>query len=348
MPALLIQLRILGGVSLMSLAIAGVYTAQNSGTDARFRGLCVVDAQNAWASGTGGTFVRTKDAGRTWSPGKVAGAETLDFRDVEAFPGGTAYLLASGEASKSRIYKSTDSGRSWTLQHTNAHPKGFLDALAFFDADRGLALGDPTEGRFTILATDDGGKNWDRIPRTGMPEARPSEGAFAASGTCLVTLGDSHAWFATGGAGQARVFRSRDRGRTWAVAVTPVRADRASRGIFSIGFRDPDRGIAVGGDYQKGDDRTAVVALTTDGGANWTSPKGHGPSGYRSAVAWVPGEGSRTWVAVGPTGADITRDDGETWTPVDPAGFHALAFSKGNAQGWAVGDAGKIASLSIR
>ena len=88
------------------------------------------------------------------------------------------------------------------LQHTNPDPKGFLDALAFWDADHGLALGDPVEGRFVILATDDGGKTWIRIPPGGMPAALPGEGAFAASGTCLVVQGDRNAWFGTG-AGQS-------------------------------------------------------------------------------------------------------------------------------------------------
>ena len=75
-----------------------------------------------------------------------------------------------------------------------------------------------------ILATDDSGKTWTKIPDLGMPLALAGEGAFAASGTCLVVQGDSNAWFGTGGGATARVFRSTDRGRTWAVADTPIRA----------------------------------------------------------------------------------------------------------------------------
>ena len=80
----------------------------------------------------------------------------------------------------------TDGGATWATLYVNKDPKGFLDALAFWDADHGLALGDQVDGRFVILTTDDGGKTWGPIPPEGMPPALPGEGAFAASGTCLV------------------------------------------------------------------------------------------------------------------------------------------------------------------
>src|SRR5438105_3981862 len=65
---------------------------QAAGTDADLRGLSVVSSSVAWVSGTKGTFARTADGGKTWSAGRVAGAEALDFRDVEAFGDATAYL----------------------------------------------------------------------------------------------------------------------------------------------------------------------------------------------------------------------------------------------------------------
>jgi len=81
----------------------------------------------------------------------------------------------------------------------NRDPKGFLDAFAFWDVDNGVALGDPVDGRFSILATDDGGRNWKRNPVESMPPALAGEGAFATSGTCLVVQGQGNAWFGTGG-----------------------------------------------------------------------------------------------------------------------------------------------------
>src|SRR5438105_2250492 len=102
-------------------------------TDADFRGLCVVSPRVVWVGGTKGTFGRTADGGTTWTAGTVPGAETLDFRDVEAFGDATAYLLSAGPGADSRIYKTTDSGKTWALQFQNADPEAFYDALAFWD-----------------------------------------------------------------------------------------------------------------------------------------------------------------------------------------------------------------------
>jgi photosystem II stability/assembly factor-like uncharacterized protein len=228
--------------------------------------------------------------------------------------------------------------------YVNRDPKGFLDALAFWDADHGLALGDPVGGRFVILTTDDGGKTWAPIPPEGMPPASPGEGAFAASGTCLVVGNDGHAWFATGGAEVARVFRSADRGRTWTAHEAPVRAGVPSAGIFSLAFHDADHGIAVGGDYKEPERAGHVVALTRDGGRTWRLMEGRGPGGYRSGVAYVPGTGGRTLVVVGPTGSDVSVDGGEGWRRLGTTGFHAVGCA-GPTAGWAVGDEGFVAKF---
>src|SRR5216684_2773821 len=52
-------------------------TPQQSGTTNRLQAISPVNARVVWASGVGGTFVRTLDGGRTWQAGIVAGAETL-------------------------------------------------------------------------------------------------------------------------------------------------------------------------------------------------------------------------------------------------------------------------------
>ncbi|QDV36934.1 WD40/YVTN/BNR-like repeat-containing protein [Tautonia plasticadhaerens] len=315
------------------------WVVQDSGTTARLRGLCVVSGRVAWASGAGGTVLRTVDGGETWEPKVVPDAADLDFRDIEAFDERTAYALSIGEGKLSRIYKTADGGATWTLRHVNRDPDGFLDAMAFWDADHGLVLGDPVGGRFVVLATDDGGETWDRIAAGGMPEALPGEGAFAASGTCLVVQGERHAWFGTGA---GRVFRSEDRGRTWTAHETPVRADSPSSGVFSLAFRDAEHGVAVGGDYERPGLAGRLVALTSDGGRTWRSPQGPEPGGYRSAVAYLPDLDGPTLVAVGPTGTDWSNDGGETWAKLGDEGFHAVGFA-GPRAGWAVGEDGRIA-----
>lgn len=338
-------------LSVISLEILSPYChaqwePQESGTKARLRGISVVSQDVAWASGTKGTVIRTIDGGTTWTPTIIPDAAALDFRDIHAVDAKTAYVLSIGEGEKSRIYKTLDGGNTWQLQHKNPDPKVFLDAIAFWDPDHGLALGDPVDGRYTILTTDDGGKTWTKGTPNGMPPALEKEGAFAASGTCLITQGDQNAWFGTGGGKTARVFRSQDRGRTWTVHETPIRANAPASGIFSLAFRDASHGAIVGGTYDQVDRKGQIAATTEDGGKTWKVVEQQEPNGYRSAVIPLGKLSETTFLAVGPSGTDISNDDGRTWKSLGNKGFHATATA-GREATWAVGEDGAVAKFKV-
>ncbi|MFO0807173.1 MAG: glycosyl hydrolase [Gemmataceae bacterium] len=326
-------------LGIFASAVCAQWRQQPIESKADFRGLCAVDAQVVWASGTTGTYVRTTDAGATWTVGKVPDADKLDFRDIEAFSANTAYVLSAGLGEDARIYKTTDGGKTWSLQFKNADRDAFFDAMAFWDSTSGIALGDPVKGRFQLIATDDGGANWRQMPAMHLPPATQNEGAFAASGTCLVTHGANDVWFVTGGAKTARVFRSSNRGRTWTVSETPIQAGVESAGIFSIAFRDRNHGVIVGGDYRKSNDAGSTAAITTDGGTTWTLIDKSLP--FRSAVAWAMDR----WVAVGTNGSHFSLDDGRTWKPLDRENYNSVAFTS-TGQGWAVGPKGRIAKFT--
>ena len=296
--------------------------------DASLRGLAAVNERVAWASGTGGTVLLTTD-GATWQRRPVPGAEALDFRDVEAFSARRAILLAAGEGEKSRLYRTTDSGATWELLRTNPDPKGFWDAIAFWDEKRGVLMGDPVDGRFVIETTEDGGKTWQRRP---APPSLPGEGGFAASGTCLVVRGKREIWFATGA---ARVFRSVDGGQSWTVSETPLRQKEPSAGIFSLALGPGATTIAVGGDYRQPEQATQIAAWTTDHGSAWQLSTGL--RGYRSGAVFFD---AMTVVAVGTSGADVSTDGGKTWHAVDAEGYNAVQ------RGWAVGPKGRIARVT--
>jgi len=310
-----------------------------SGTTSSLRGVSAVDAKVAWACGTGGTYIKTTDGGLTWQHGVVPGAEKLDFRGVYGVDDRTAYLLSIGTGDQSRIYKTTDGGAHWKLQFKNSDPKGFFDEIAFWNPQQGMVLGDPVDGRFEILTTADGGEHW--IREQG-PAALANEGAFAASNSSLLVNGASEAWFGTGGPKAARVFHSTDGGHTWTIATTPIRKDSANAGIFSLAFRDGQHGIAVGGDYRQALDRTHNIAVTSDGGKTWREPTGTHPGGFRSAVAYVAD--LRIWITAGPSGSDVSHDDGDTWKRLDGGSYNAIAFI--GKTGWAVGPQGKLAQFS--
>lgn len=328
---------------------APTWSKQASGVAGRLRGVSAVDDKVAWASGAGNAVLRTADDGATWqklAPPVDAQATPLDFRDIDAIDANTAYLLSIGPSTASRIFKTTDGGAHWTQQYVNPDEKGFLDAMTFWDADSGLVIGDSIDGRLQILRTGDGGATWNKIPASALPPALPEEGAFSASGSNIAMVGRDHAWIATG----SRVLHSADRGRTWSVAQAPLDSS-ASAGIFSIAFRDALHGVIVGGDYKQEGAAVNNVAITGDGGKTWQLVRERGLSGYRSAVKYLPG-GGMSLVAVGPSGADVSSDDGKTWTPLaypaSVAGFDAISFAHGRDTAWASGNKGELAKLKFK
>lgn len=308
---------------------------QESGTNASLRGVSAVSALVVWASGTGGTFLRTIDGGARWTVGKLPGVGDLDFRAIRAFDSKTAITLSIGPGEKSRLYKTRDGGGIWNLLYTNPDPKGFFDALAFWDSDHGILLGDPVDGHFVVMTTSDGGATW---AKQKTPAAMAQEGAFAASNSCLTVRGAREVWFGTGGPDGARVFHSTDGGQTWTVAKTPIRNDGASAGIFALAFSDSRRGIVVGGDYNKPADTTGTIAMTQDGGKTWWTPLMR-PNGFRSDVKYI----RESLIATGTSGSDWL--DGSSFREFNGASYNALGVADG--QVWAVGPKGAIAKLLL-
>ncbi len=324
----------------MAILMLPSWMVQRTPGDASLRGLAVVTRDIVWASGSQGTWLRTTDGGRNWQMGRVPGAEKMDFRDVAAWDEKTALLLASGPGDASRIYRTRDGGEHWELMFTNPDTQGFFDALAFRDQEHGLLLGDPVDGRFVIFLTKDGGASWQR---QSAPDALPGEGAFAASGTCLTITHSGDAWFVTGGGDRARLFHSKDGGASWTVQDLRIEAKKASAGAFSVSFRDPKHGIVAGGDYKLGNEARGTLTWTDDGGRSWHVPTKHPPTGFRSAVTFVPGK-LRTWIVAGTNGTDISKNDGRTWRRIEASGLNAVGAAE-NAI-WAVGSHGLVVKLN--
>jgi photosystem II stability/assembly factor-like uncharacterized protein len=327
----------------MLVALVPRWTLQTSGVTARLRGVSAVSERVAWASGSGATVLRTTDGGATWQKLSIT-SEALDFRDIDAIDAQTVYVLSIGNGPASRIYKTTDAGGTWTMQFKSNDAKAFLDAMSFWDANRGIVFGDSVDGQFYILITDNGGGTWTRVPPANLPRALENEGAFAASGTNIALFGKTHAWIGTGGAVKARVLRTNDGGRMWQVADTPLAAG-PSTGIFSIAFRDAQHGVIAGGDYSKEQDAVDNLAITNDGGVTWKLVKGL--SGFRSVIAYVPGMKTPALVAIGPSGADYSLDDGQTWSPIPGRGFDTFSFVPHKQTGWAAGAKGGLAKLTF-
>lgn len=322
---------------ILPLSVYAQWVKHDVKTTASLRGLSVVNEKVIWASGTGGTVIRTIDGGKTWNVMTVPAAEKLDFRDIEAFDASTAYILSIGNGEDSRIYKTVDGGKNWTEQFRNKDPKAFFDAIACTGRDSCFAMSDPVRGSYPIIGTLDGGAHW----QYWSVESRPIEGeaAFAASGTCLIaTRGEL---IIVSGGTRASIYKmtlAESSGRFERYA-TPMVSGSAGSGIFSIAMRDAGNGVIVGGNYEKPNHAENNLAFTTDAGKTWAL--GKGLTGYRSGVTYVD---AKTLLAVGTNGSDISRDGGKTWLQLDGANYNSVQ-ARGNRAIWAVGPSGYTARL---
>src|SRR5437899_2511416 len=133
-------MKLLPALLFTATLFAQTWVPQASNTRASLRGVSAVDARTVFASGSGGTWLATTDGGTTWRSAKVPGADSLDFRGIHTIDARTVYLMSVGPGDKSRIYKTSDAGENWSLLFTNTDPKGFFDAIGFWDAQHGIVV----------------------------------------------------------------------------------------------------------------------------------------------------------------------------------------------------------------
>jgi photosystem II stability/assembly factor-like uncharacterized protein len=314
----------------------------DSHTTANLRGVSTPLQHIAWASGQNGTFLRTIDSGKHWDCKQVPTADKLDFRDIKAFDENNAYLMSAGSGEASRVYKTGDGGKTWQLQ-LQGKTADFFNCMAFWDKDHGLVLGDPVNNKFKLYLTENGGTNWSPIPESTLPPALETEGAFAASGSCMTVQGSQEAWFCTGG-NTARVFHTKNMGKAWEVINTPLIQDSQTAGIYSIAFYNSKQGVISGGDYKQPGKGGSNLATTDDGGLTWKLSS-ISPQYYWSAVSFTP---DHTHImVVGPQHAGVTTSGSPTtWEKSWDISLNALSFWAQN-KAIGVGEKGTIVEFDL-
>lgn len=279
-----------------------------------------------------------------------------DIKDIHFPDSRTGYLV--GDAV---ILKTEDAGRTFLSQGSGV---GQLNAVRFFDADAGIAVGQAG----LIMWTADGGKRWDA----------QHVGSSALKGLCVEGKGRA---LAVGDFGT--LLASEDGGKTWA-----LKNGGGTEDLWDCGFRDAETVVATA---------PGLLLRSRDGGNSWTRDSlkdiygnkqqilphafGFAESGIWYALNW----GSPAWsqdsgkhwnqwsfrntnpppteardlavtvagmiYLVGTKGyiararlADFTPEDGAPWMvsdPVTPSTLWALDFPSPDT-GFAAGDLGEI------
>ncbi|MFC3879660.1 WD40/YVTN/BNR-like repeat-containing protein [Algoriphagus namhaensis] len=333
-----IFLMVFGTSELVAQQINARWELKETPVKASLRGLSVCSDEVVWASGSRGTWLQTIDGGESWNHGIIAGLDSVDFRSIHAFNEKVAVAVSAGEPAV--IYKTTDGGVTWELKSTQS-PPAFLDGIHFVDKKRGYVFGDPVDGKWMFLVTEDGGDNWKRIDQA--PNVTEGEAGFAASGSSMVALKNS-IWIGSGGK-ESKIWQSLDRGNTWESYTSPLLQGKPSQGIFAICLVENQRIVAVGGDYLKPEEKGGTSGMFQLGQKSWQTSDAS-PNGYRSGVTYLKG---KKWViAVGPNGGDISLDQGDTWTSFSGESFHAVKSDSKGRSVWASGAGGRIGKLNFQ
>ncbi len=179
-----------------------------------------------WASGGSGTVLRSNDNGNNWRNVSIPGAG--DVWSIYAKDKKTCFATGySDDWSSDNIWRTIDGGKSWQIVLALPSSNYFINAIAFFNDNEGIAYGDPdyafpSPNFWTIYKTYDGGLTWSAISNPPEQEGMNFgwKNAIACVGNSVyfgTTMFDADFNFGP----DARIYRSTDRGETWDYSITP-------------------------------------------------------------------------------------------------------------------------------
>ena len=302
---------------------------------------------SAWFGANHGVWGFTEDAGKHWHIDSLKVDSVFpEFRSIAVLNDSTVLLLSI--ASPAYLFKTTNKGKTWKLVYKNTDKNIFFDSMKFRDEKNGIAIGDPIDGCFQLITTNDAGETWKQINCSNIPKAMEEESLFASSNTCI-DIYKNNVWFATGGK-HARVFHSTDYGNHFESYETPITQGEKMTGIFSIAFADDTTGIITGGNYEKADSSIISIAVTQDGGKSWNrinnSQTLFGSCvqfQFFSHVCCITGHNG-TFIANLESGRFRKWNDDESI----PLNFHTLRFCPEKKGIWYAGDKGRVTFLPLK
>jgi photosystem II stability/assembly factor-like uncharacterized protein len=267
------------------------WTASDEGCPSRIASIHFPNPDTGYVLTEDSSVFRTADGGQTFSratsvPGPAAATDIF-------FTSGDTGVATTGGSGSGKIYRTTDSGNSWTEVESIGSP---LNGLLFLAGGSGFAVGD---GK-TLLTSADGGVSWTPQPLSG-PSGSPNLTSISCADplTCLITESNGET-----------LLRTTDGGAT-ATSVTP-----STQSIFAVGFSSASRAVAAG--------QLGATVVSDDAGMTW-SPIGDRISGSNftrlratsPAVAHASGaagtiartvDGGVNWFTVGVPTTQLIQD----------------------------------------
>jgi len=290
---------------------------QDSNTLAWLRTVFFVDAKVGWIGGSKGTFLSTKDGGKTWIREGKFTDDTI--REVFFLDRNNGWLLLErsifslGSNPPSYLMKTTNGGRNWEkIDFINAQRQR-ITGIFFSKNGFGLAVGETG----ALFGLKDDNLNWKKL-------SSPSRylilgGAFVNELRSVIV----------GGGGT--IFFTDDAGVSWNRATVSGRSRSKLNSVFFVNKRD---GWTVGSNGK--------IYQTFNGGKFWRAQYSNIESELTDVSFIDTAEG---W-AIGDQGTILhTKTAGNVWYRVNSRDKHRLEkiFFVGK-KGWIVGFGGTVLS----
>jgi photosystem II stability/assembly factor-like uncharacterized protein len=271
------------------------------------------------AAATGGVW-KTSNGGTTWTSVFEHVGSIGDVAVAPSDPG--VVWVGTGEANSQRsssygngLYKSTDSGKTWT--HMGLPETGHIGRIMIHPKDTNIVyIASPGPlwkdgGERGVFKTTDGGRTWENVltisEHTGVIDvvldpSRPERLYAAAYQRQRKTWG-----FVAGGV-ESGLYRSTDGGRNWTKVTSGMPTGEVGRIALAVSPVQPNRVYAV----IEAPNEQAGTFRSDDAGETWKKVSGGSRiSNYNASVRADPVNADRVYV-IG-TGMYVSSDAGATF-----------------------------------
>jgi len=281
--------------------------------------ISAVDKNVCWLAGASGAIIRTIDGGNTWSLINSGIIDTQDIHVIEGVSDSIAFTSTKA-TDTAYIYRTTNSGSSWIKVFSQYG--GFIRGIKMFNSTKGIAMGDPVDGAWTIIKTSDGGETWYKV-LTGPLQLNSGNG-----GRCFGILGKDRVWFIDS---RDRYYESQDGGETWFDFTLAF-----STGPWFIWRNSTHYQLAVGLDE--------VWCMVLPEGWRYSGPV----PGYSINQIGLVGELGTTEFWLLREAIYYTKDAGSTWTAEAPNGLNRpislidMVTINSDVFAWAIGSSDTV------
>jgi photosystem II stability/assembly factor-like uncharacterized protein len=275
-----------------------------------------LNEQKGWIVGGNGTFITTKDGGKTWNIKKLVNNEML--HDVYFSDEKNGWLLCERnkyiptDKQPSYLLKTSDGGETWDkIEFNGGTGKEVLLKFFFDKRKKGWAIGEMG----SIFQTQDSETDWKKQKATVM--YRFQDGIF---------LDNLHGVLVGGG---GTVLFTEDNGQNWNQATLSEQIQTKFNSVF---FINNQKGWLVGAEGK--------IFTTTNGGKRWKSQNSYTKTDLNDVFFTSNSEG---W-AIGEEGTILrTANGGNTWSEVNSGITHKLeSIYFAGKTGWIVGFGGTV------